>query len=63
MSTLFCRNGRRKVQRLFRELWHNDDVRKYRVGQSVLKGEQRWFEGDTMGATPQHRPAREHERV
>jgi len=63
LCDLFCRNGRRKVQRLFRELWHNDDVRKYRVGQSVLKGEQRWFEGDTMGATPQHRPAREHERV
>jgi alkylation response protein AidB-like acyl-CoA dehydrogenase len=63
LCDLFCRNARRKVQRLFRELWRNDDVRKYRVGQSVLKGEQRWFEGDTMGATPQHRPAREHERV
>jgi hypothetical protein len=63
LCDLFCRNSRRKVQRLFRELWRNDDVRKYRVGQSVLKGEQRWFEAETMGAMPQRHPAREAERV
>src|SRR5262245_25212720 len=48
LCDLFCRNSRRKVQRLFRELWRNDDVRKYSVGQSVLKGEQRWFEAVEM---------------
>ena len=63
LCDLFCRNSRRKVQRLFRELWRNDDVRKYRVGQSVLKGDQQWFEGETMGATPHRHPAREAERV
>jgi len=63
LCDLFCRNSRRKIKRLFHELWRNDDVRKYRVGQSVLRGEQQWFEGETMGAMPQRRPARETERV
>jgi alkylation response protein AidB-like acyl-CoA dehydrogenase len=53
LADLFCRNARRKIRRLFRELWDNDDLLKYRVGQSVLKGEQVWFEADTMGALPQ----------
>jgi alkylation response protein AidB-like acyl-CoA dehydrogenase len=48
----FCRNAERKIRRLFRELWRNDDVLKYRLGQSVLKGEQVWFEADTMGSLP-----------
>ena len=52
LAELFCANARRKIRRLFRELWHNDDVLKYRVGQSVHKGEHVWFEGDTMGALP-----------
>jgi alkylation response protein AidB-like acyl-CoA dehydrogenase len=52
LADLFCRNARRKVRRLFRELWSNDDVLKYRVGQSVQKGQHIWFEDDTMGALP-----------
>jgi hypothetical protein len=52
LADLFCRNARHKIRRLFRELWDNDDLLKYRVGQSVLKGEQVWFEADTMGALP-----------
>ena len=64
LCDLFCRGSRRKVRRLFRELWRNDDVRKYRVGQSVLKGDHVWFEAETMGAMPQERrTARETERV
>ena len=31
LADLFCRNSRRLVVRLFRELWANDDVRKYKV--------------------------------
>jgi hypothetical protein len=53
----FCRGARRKIQRLFRELWRNDDVAKYALGQSVLKGEQVWFEADTLGALPHGEPA------
>jgi alkylation response protein AidB-like acyl-CoA dehydrogenase len=52
LTDLFCRNARRRIKRLFHELWHNDDVQKYRVGQSVLKGEHAWFETETMGALP-----------
>jgi hypothetical protein len=64
LCDLFCRNSRRKVQRLFRELWRNDDVRKYRLGQSVLRGDHIWFEAETMGAMPyERRPVTEPERV
>ncbi|HVS01891.1 MAG TPA: acyl-CoA dehydrogenase family protein [Thermoanaerobaculia bacterium] len=44
LADLFCRNARRKVQRLFHELWSNDDVRKYGVGKGVLQQEHRWLE-------------------
>jgi alkylation response protein AidB-like acyl-CoA dehydrogenase len=57
LCDLFCRNARRKVRRLFRDLWKNDDVRKYRVGQSVLRGDHVWFEADTMGALPHAVPS------
>ena len=56
LADLFCRNARRRVRRLFRELWRNDDVAKYRVGQSVLAGRHVWFEAETMGAHPHERP-------
>ena len=34
LADLFCRNARRKVRRLFRDLWRNDDARKYAVGKA-----------------------------
>jgi len=55
LADLFCRSARRKIRRLFSDLWNNDDLVKYRVGQSVLKGEHVWFEADTMGASPHGR--------
>jgi alkylation response protein AidB-like acyl-CoA dehydrogenase len=45
LTELFCRNARRKVQRLFRALWSNDDKLKYRVGKGVLEQEHLWLEG------------------
>ncbi len=59
LADLFCLNARRKVRRLFHEMWHNDDLFKYRVGQSVQKGEHVWFEAETMGALPHGRPVEE----
>lgn len=44
LADLFCRNGRRKVLRLFHELWANDDVRKYKVALRVLDGKHAWLE-------------------
>lgn len=52
LADLYCRNAERTIRRLFREMWRNDDLVKYRVGQSVLKGEHVWFEAETMGAMP-----------
>jgi alkylation response protein AidB-like acyl-CoA dehydrogenase len=44
LAELFCRESRRKVKDLFRDLWRNDDVRKYRVSRTVLDGHQEWLE-------------------
>jgi alkylation response protein AidB-like acyl-CoA dehydrogenase len=44
LADLFCRGARRRVGELFRLLWANDDVFKYRVGQRVLAGEHAWIE-------------------
>jgi hypothetical protein len=55
---LFCRNARRRVARLFRDLWRNDDVRKYKVALAVLAGEHVWLEQGTLGIeAPVSRPA------
>jgi hypothetical protein len=63
LADLFCRNAERKIRRLFRELWRNDDLFKYRVGQSVLAGEHVWFEADTLGALPHEAPTPVVEKV
>jgi hypothetical protein len=55
---LFCRNARRRVARLFRELWRNDDVQKYKLALAVLAGEHVWLEQGTLGIeAPSVRPA------
>lgn len=49
LTDLFCRNARSDVDRLFRALWRNDDVRKYRVGVQVLEGQHAWLEAGIQG--------------
>jgi hypothetical protein len=44
LADLFCRNARRKIGRLFHDLWFNDDVRKYKVALRVLEGKHAWLE-------------------
>jgi alkylation response protein AidB-like acyl-CoA dehydrogenase len=44
LADLFCRNARRKVRRLFRDLWSNDDAFKYAIGKGVLDGDHLWLE-------------------
>ncbi len=55
LADLFCRLARRKIKRLFADLWSNDDVRKYKVGVGVLAGRQLWleemFEGMEQGSS------------
>ncbi|MEM9292848.1 MAG: acyl-CoA dehydrogenase family protein [Acidobacteriota bacterium] len=62
MVDLFCRNARREVDALFKAMWNNDDVVKYRAALGVLKGDQRWMEAlidDAAAVTP--RPAEQPE--
>jgi hypothetical protein len=48
LADLFCRNSRRKVRQLFRDLWHNEDARKNQLAASVMKGEHAWLEQGAM---------------
>jgi hypothetical protein len=49
LADLFCRNSRRRIVRLFQDLWSNDDVRKYKVALKVLDGKHAWLEQGSLG--------------
>ena len=44
LADLLCRRSRRRVKASFKALWSNDDVVKYSVSQTVLRGDQTWLE-------------------
>jgi alkylation response protein AidB-like acyl-CoA dehydrogenase len=44
LADLFCRMSRRKVRRLFRDLWSNEDNRRNVVASEVLRGDHAWLE-------------------
>jgi alkylation response protein AidB-like acyl-CoA dehydrogenase len=48
LADLFCGQARRRADRLFRELWDNDDDDQYKVAQQVLSGRYEWFEQDVL---------------
>jgi Acyl-CoA dehydrogenase, C-terminal domain/Acyl-CoA dehydrogenase, middle domain/Domain of unknown function (DUF1974) len=48
LADLFCRQARRRADRLFTEMWANDDEAQYRVAQRVLAGRYAWFEHDVL---------------
>jgi alkylation response protein AidB-like acyl-CoA dehydrogenase len=48
MADVFCRSARRRVKALFRELWSNDDVLRYRHGTGVLSGADQWLEAGIL---------------
>jgi hypothetical protein len=48
LADLFCQQARRRADRLFDELFSNDDDRQYEVAQKVLAGEYEWFEADVV---------------
>jgi alkylation response protein AidB-like acyl-CoA dehydrogenase len=45
-ADVFCRQARRRAQRLFREVFDNDDTTTYRFAQNVLNGKHVWLERD-----------------
>jgi alkylation response protein AidB-like acyl-CoA dehydrogenase len=44
LTDLFCRHSRRRVRRLFGEVFRNSDVFTYRIAQEVLQGKHAWLE-------------------
>jgi len=48
LADLFCGQARRRADRLFAELWANDDHAQYKVAQQVLSGRYAWFEEDVL---------------
>jgi hypothetical protein len=48
LADLFCGQARRRADRLFTELWANDDEAQYEVAQRVLSGRYEWFEHDVL---------------
>ncbi|HLK37348.1 MAG TPA: acyl-CoA dehydrogenase family protein, partial [Polyangiaceae bacterium] len=49
LADLFCRTSRRAIGARFGELWHNDDLARYRAGQAVLEGRHAWLEDGIVG--------------
>ena len=43
-ADVFCRQSRRRVKILFRQVFRNDDIATYRLAQGVLRGEHGWLE-------------------
>jgi alkylation response protein AidB-like acyl-CoA dehydrogenase len=44
LADVFCWESRRRVRRLFQDLWSNEDAEKNRLAASVMKGEHSWLE-------------------
>jgi len=49
LTLAFCRGSKRRIDRLFRELWDNDDAIRYRLGVDMLEGEYDWLESGALG--------------
>jgi alkylation response protein AidB-like acyl-CoA dehydrogenase len=48
LADLFAHQARRRADRLFHELWANDDDAQYTAAQKVLDGRYTWFEADVL---------------
>ncbi len=48
LADLFCRDSRHRITKLFRDLWRNDDARKYRTGVAVTDGKHEWLREGTL---------------
>jgi alkylation response protein AidB-like acyl-CoA dehydrogenase len=60
LAQLFCTMARRRAEKLFDELWSNDDDDRYAAAQKVLAGRYSWLEEgipDPSGAGPMIPPA------
>jgi hypothetical protein len=55
LADLFCHSSRRKVERLFQDLWSNEDARKNEIAASVLEGRHQWLAEEVvdLGLAPE----------
>jgi alkylation response protein AidB-like acyl-CoA dehydrogenase len=62
LAELFSRQARRRADRLFSELFSNDDAKQYTAAQQVLEGRYDWFAGEVLDPAghgphiPSHEP-------
>jgi alkylation response protein AidB-like acyl-CoA dehydrogenase len=56
LADVFCKGARRRVRDLFRELWRNDDVARYRLGTDVVAGRHEWLENGRLVRAADTRP-------
>ncbi|MEA2158889.1 MAG: hypothetical protein QOD66_1269, partial [Solirubrobacteraceae bacterium] len=62
LADLFCAQARDRADRLFHELWANNDDAQYAAAQSVLEGRYEFFERDVVDPAgdgpmiPEHEP-------
>ena len=57
LADVFCRSARHQVEKLFRDLWHNDDARKYRTGVAVVDERHAWVEEGVIPIAEHHHGA------
>ncbi len=58
LADMFCLDSRRKVKQLFKDLWSNDDDKKYSVGRHVLDGNFNWLDEGTVDLDAASAPKR-----
>ncbi|MBX5441135.1 MAG: acyl-CoA dehydrogenase family protein [Solirubrobacteraceae bacterium] len=56
LADLFAKQARRRAERLFDELWSNDDAAQYQAAQRVLEGRHTWFEAGLLDPADQPAP-------
>src|SRR5262249_31169524 len=60
LADLFCHSSRRKVRRLFQDLWSNEDAARNELAPSMLAGDHQWLTEEVvdLGLTPETFKAR-----
>jgi alkylation response protein AidB-like acyl-CoA dehydrogenase len=55
LADLFCRGSRRKVKKIFKDLWSNDDALRGKIAAQVMAGEHVWLAKGVMelGLSPE----------
>jgi hypothetical protein len=56
VTDVFCKGARRRIQDLFRDMWRNDDVARYRLGVDVVAGRHEWLEAGRVGRSRESPP-------